>query len=48
MLLLLPELETLLTSKQLVAAGLTENPIFQFLMKACYEQIERVQTANSN
>lgn len=45
---ILPKLETLLTSQQLMDVGLTKDPTFQFLMKAGYEQLERIQSSISD
>ena len=44
MLALLPNIISLMSCPQLVEAGLQLEPGFQFLMKAGYEQVERVQS----
>lgn len=43
LLALLPDVETLMDSELLADVGLTRDPDFQFLMRAGYEQIGRVQ-----
>ncbi|XP_046848153.1 LOW QUALITY PROTEIN: nuclear pore complex protein Nup133-like [Xenia sp. Carnegie-2017] len=37
----LPSMESVLTSDDLITAGLTDNATFQFLLQAAYEQIQR-------
>ena len=44
MLALLPDLNSLLSSRQLVEKGLSDDPTFCLLMKAGYEQVARVQS----
>ena len=44
MLALLPDLNSLLASSQLVEEGLSDDPAFRLLMKAGYEQVARVQS----
>lgn len=34
-------MESVLTSDDLITAGLTDNATFQFLLQAAYEQIQR-------
>ena len=41
--LYMPSLESFLACEELKTAGLTENPTFQFLLRAGYEQILRTQ-----
>ncbi|CAB4038947.1 nuclear pore complex Nup133-like [Paramuricea clavata] len=42
--LYMPSLESFLNCEELKTAGLTENPSFQFLLRAGYEQILRTQS----
>ena len=42
--LYMPSLESFLNCEELKTAGLTENPTFQFLLRAGYEQILRTQS----
>lgn len=44
---MLPDLDLLLSSAQLQDAGLTGNSVFEFLMRAGYEQLERVGGADT-
>ncbi len=46
--MLLPEMDLLLNSRSLVTSGLAKDPNFHFLMRASYEQIERVQTSSGS
>lgn len=43
---MLPDLDLLLGSTQLQDAGLVGNSVFEFLMRAGYEQLERVGGAD--
>lgn len=45
---LLPPVEELLNSDLLREAGLTEDKSFQFLMRAGYEQLERVYSSTTD
>ena len=38
----MPSLESLFEAEQLKDAGLSENPLFRYLLKSGYEQINRV------
>lgn len=44
---MLPDLDLLLGSVQLQDAGLSGNSVFEFLMRAGYEQLERVGGADT-
>jgi hypothetical protein len=39
----MPSLENFMNCEELKTAGLTDNPTFQFLLRAGYEQILRTQ-----
>lgn len=42
---LLPELPCLLTYSTLVSRGVASDPVFQFMLRAGYEQLQRVQAS---
>ena len=46
--MLLPDLDVLLSAEPLKEAGLAGDAVFQYLLRAGYEQLNRVQSTRTN